>query len=130
MSRKVTVVNPQTNQPVEINTSAETWGELISEIEAKNISVSGMKGVIRETKVSLQSREAQLPDDDFTLFLFTDKVKSGFDTEQMMKDLRDEFNTAFETIIENINDGVYGEAKSSDCDYCDDLEKLKEEVGG
>ncbi len=77
MSRKVTVVNPTTNQPVEIQTSATTWGQLQNDLATNNIPTSNMKGIVRETKVSLEATDAVLPEGEFSLFLFTAKNKAG-----------------------------------------------------
>lgn len=77
MSRKVIVVNPSTNQPVEIQTSSTTWGQLQQDLQTNNISTANMKGLVRETKVSLEATDAVLPEGEFTLFLFTAKNKAG-----------------------------------------------------
>lgn len=77
MTRKVTVVNPSTNQPVEIQTSATTWGQLQSDLQTNNISTANMKGLVRETKNSLEATDAALPEGEFTLFLFAAKNKAG-----------------------------------------------------
>ncbi len=76
-SRIVTVANPSTNQPVEINTNATTWGELKEQIKAKGISTDNMKGIVRSTRVTLEATDAILPEGEFTLFLFTEKNKAG-----------------------------------------------------
>lgn len=75
--RIVTVLNPQTQQPVEIHTDAETWGELKGILMDKNINPSGMKGIVRETRNSLETDAALLPDSDFTLFLSASKMSAG-----------------------------------------------------
>lgn len=75
--RKVTVINPSTNQPVEIQTSATTWGTLVPELNANNITTNNMKGIVRETKNSLEVNDAALPQGEFTLFLFAAKNKAG-----------------------------------------------------
>lgn len=77
MSRKITVVNPSTNQPVEIMTDAATWGALIPVLSQNNITTANMKGIVADTKVTLEVNDAVLPEGDFTLYMFTAKNKAG-----------------------------------------------------
>lgn len=77
MSRKIIVVNPSTQQPVELLSSATTWGQLIPDLNNANITTSNMKGIVAETKVSLEANDAKLPEGEFTLYLFTAKNKAG-----------------------------------------------------
>lgn len=104
----VKVSTPAADGLREIQTEATTWAELKSDMEDAGISTSGMKGVVRETKVSLEAGDAQIPTSNFTVMLFTGKIKSGFDNAQMMRDLRDSIENAYNEIIENIDDGQYG----------------------
>lgn len=111
--RKVTVVNPQTNTPVEFSTEASTWGELKNDLRSKDIDPSNLKGHVRETKNSLEVDAATLPETDFTLFLFVIKNKAGnADLAQMLADLKEEFANAldevFDRVIEKVEDGDYG----------------------
>lgn len=75
--RTITVMNPQTNTPLELNSSVTTWGELKSELLNNNINPTGMKGLVRETRVSLESDAAMLPETGFTLFLSASKMTAG-----------------------------------------------------
>lgn len=93
----------------EIETEATTWSELKSDMNDAGISTDSMKGVVRETKVSLEANDAQIPGGNFTVMLFTGKIKSGFDNAQMMRDLRDSIETVYNEIIDNIDDGQYGD---------------------
>lgn len=77
MSRKIIVVNPSTTDPVEMLSSATTWGQLTPELNAKNISTTNIKGIVKENKAVLELKDALLPEGDFTLYLFTDKNKAG-----------------------------------------------------
>lgn len=113
--RKVTVVNPQTNTPVEIQTSSQTWGDLKNDLRSVSIDPSNLKGHVRETKHSLEVDAATLPDTDFTLFLFVIKNKAGnADLAQMLVDLKAEFiealDEAFDRAIEKAEDGDYGDS--------------------
>lgn len=77
MTRKIIVVNPSTNQPVEIMTDAQTWGALVPVLQSNGITTANMKGIVADTKVSLEVNEAVLPSGDFTLYMFTAKNKAG-----------------------------------------------------
>lgn len=63
----------------QVDANVSTWGELKDVLSNNGISYSGMKAVIGETKVTLESSSAQLPEGDFTLFLMPKKTKSGVD---------------------------------------------------
>lgn len=74
--RKVTVVSTQANDRREFQSEATTWGQLKREISS--MITGDMKATVRETRVDLEHEEAQLPTGDFTIFLFPNKVKSGW----------------------------------------------------
>jgi len=72
-TRKVTIWSTQERATQTIETSAKTWGELKKELS----NVGNTRAVIRETRNTLESGGAKLPDQDFTLFLYPEKVRSG-----------------------------------------------------
>ncbi len=74
---KIIAVNPSTQQPVEIETSVTTWGELKPVLNSKGIETKEYKGMVRQTNVELVRDDAQLPQTDFTLYLFPMKNKAG-----------------------------------------------------
>lgn len=74
---KVTVFSTKGKKRSTVETTAQTWGELKTVLSAKGIETSGMKSIIGETQLSLESAKAVLPDYDFVLFLSPVKVKSG-----------------------------------------------------
>lgn len=120
---------------IEVETAATTWAELKSDMEDVGISTDGMKGVVRETKVSLEANDAQIPEGNFTVMLFTGKIKSGaFDHAQMMRDLRDSIENAYNEVIENIDCGAYGEDEPERSNSTSSLEaerrKLERELSG
>lgn len=80
MSVQVTVYTGTGSSKV-INTEAVKWGQLIDDLSRNAISYNsgGMKAVIGETEVTLESNDAVLPSGNFTLFLLPQKVKSGFE---------------------------------------------------
>lgn len=73
----ITVLNPQTQQPVELQSNATTWGELKGQLMDKNINPTGMKGIVKETRNSLETDSAVLPTSDWTLFLTASKMTAG-----------------------------------------------------
>lgn len=75
--KQVTVYSTAVSSSRTIETSAATWGELQSLLGEQGISYSGMKAVVGESQVTLESNAAILPDSNFTLFLLPQKVKSG-----------------------------------------------------
>jgi hypothetical protein len=78
MARKVTVFQMGTNDRVEFNTSASTWGEIKRECSAIGSMATGdLKAVVKQTKVTLDHNEAVVPDQDVTIYLVPNKNKSG-----------------------------------------------------
>lgn len=94
MSRTVTVYNTIGSNQILVESSATTWGELQQDLDLRGVSYHGMKVVVGETQVSLESSAAQLPTTAFRLFLMPQKVKSGFtpDSEECMIDWEDGIN--------------------------------------
>jgi hypothetical protein len=84
--RTITVFNTQSNTPSTFESDATTYGQIKNQIDGSD----SMKVVVRETKVTLESDEAMLPEGDFTLFLFPGKVKSGWENEDDYND--DDYN--------------------------------------
>jgi hypothetical protein len=80
MSAQVTVYTGTGSSKV-INTEAVKWGQLIDDLSRNAISYNsgGMKAVVGETEVTLESNDAVLPTGNFTLFLLPQKVKSGLE---------------------------------------------------
>lgn len=77
--REVTSYSTLGGNQKTFRTSARVWRELQTDLTSNGVSFSGMKAVIGETQVTLESAEATLPEGDFTLFLTAQKVKSGND---------------------------------------------------
>lgn len=75
--RVVTVYATLGRNAQEFKTLATTWAEVQVDMRKHNISFSGMKVVIGETRLTLESERAVLPQTDFTLFLMPIKTKSG-----------------------------------------------------
>lgn len=80
------------NKSIDVNST--TWGDLQKELSNHGVSTSGMKAVVGQTRVTLEHKDAQIPSDDFNLFLLPVKTKSGLTAAQIealpYKDLRSE----------------------------------------
>jgi len=74
--RKVTIITTQGSK-TEFDTSATNWGALKSELEGRSIPTEGMKAVLGTTRTTLELNESSLPNEDFKVFLYPNKVKSG-----------------------------------------------------
>tara|TARA_R110000823_G_scaffold97346_4_gene211526 strand:+ start:496 stop:723 length:228 start_codon:yes stop_codon:yes gene_type:complete len=73
--RKITIVSTQANERQDIQSDATTWGQLRTEVP--HLISNDMKATVRETRVDLVHEDAMLPEGEFVLFLFPEKVKSG-----------------------------------------------------
>lgn len=78
MSRIVTIVSPQGDVRVELNSDATTWGELKNEINANGtFNANDSTAMIRGIRESLTDNSTVLPTAMFTVFLTPSKIKSG-----------------------------------------------------
>jgi len=86
--RKIKVFTQLQGGIREIDTQANTWGELKTELSSLGLITSDMKPLVKETQSSFESDSAPLPEGlgkdvnnnsthDFTLFLTATKTKSG-----------------------------------------------------
>lgn len=83
---KVTIFSTKGKKRTTVESNAQTWGDLKKDLTTAEVETSGMKAIIGENQVTLESSGAVLPKgldikgtitDDFTLFLTPIKVKSG-----------------------------------------------------
>lgn len=75
--RIVTVVTSK-GKSQQIKTDVSNWKGLVNELESAGLDVEGMKAIVGGLNVTLESAEAVLPTNDFTLFLSPVKIKAGF----------------------------------------------------
>jgi hypothetical protein len=78
-TREITVVAPSSNKAKTLNSEAETWEELKSELG--NLYNDNLEAVVAGSKVSLTRDDAELPEGEFNLYLVTKKNKSGSEGE-------------------------------------------------
>ena len=109
MSRKIIVVSTTRTAPKELYSSATTWGQL-QEVLTEFGNVGSMRAVVKETKSDLVSKDAVLPEGDFTLFLTPKQIKAGFGTNivSVLEALKTKFNDSIDELIEEIEDGEHG----------------------
>ncbi len=77
MTRRITVISTQRNEPKVYNSSAETWGQLRPYIEADFGSLDNMKAVVKETRAALDRDSDDLPDGNCIIMLTQVKIKAG-----------------------------------------------------
>jgi hypothetical protein len=99
-TRKVTVWSTQERSTQTIETSAKTWGELKNELS----NVGNTRAVIRETRNTLESGQAELPNQDFTLFLYPEKVRSGRTVKVRKVKGADWDNTVDTLVVEKVKE--------------------------
>jgi len=132
-SRKITVFDTMTSQKSEYRSSAETFGQFKSEVD---VDWTDKKVTVRETRVTLESDDAQLPESDIVLFLFKQKSKFGSgdkDESRVIKRLRRierKIDSVIE-ILENLEDGeVVNEVDDELSKLQEEAEKLRKELEG
>lgn len=114
--RTVKIFSTKAGSQTSIRSAATTWAELRSQVLSETTALKeDMVASVFETRNSLISDAASLPEGDFTLVLTPAKTKSGtIDTAAVMASLRDKINEAFDEIIEEIENGDHGSADGDD----------------
>lgn len=81
MSRTVRIKDTDRSGLLTFQINATTFGELKDEITSldSSLSFSNKRAIVRETRVTLDSSEAVLPEGSFTLYLMPEKSKAGAD---------------------------------------------------
>lgn len=78
MSRTVKVKDTDRSGLLTFEVNATTFGELKTELSS-SISFDNKRAIVRETRVTLDSSQAVLPEGSFTLYLMPEKSKAGAD---------------------------------------------------
>lgn len=118
--KTVLVYSTVGNNRKEVSTSAESWSELKAELNRQGVNVEGMKAVVGQTQVTLESPDAQVPGENFTLFLYPDKVKSG----NFFEDDDDDFEDDYSEIEEAEDDYTQNDAVEDLTEARDRLTKV------
>ena len=102
-----------------VDTNARTLADLKPVLMERNISTSGMKMLVGETKNELSEDAAILPEGAFKLYLMPNKTKSGVDFEGMesnIEEIHDELeniNDKLDTILRKLNNPIMSNTPSS-----------------
>lgn len=75
MNRLVRIKTTEATGIQSFNVDVSTYGDIIGNIPS--INFEGKRVVVRENKVTLQSKDAKLPDGDITLYVMPEKTKAG-----------------------------------------------------
>lgn len=113
--RNITIASTTKAGAKRLATEANTWGQLKDALASEYGDLSKLRAVVRETRNDLESDEAVLPSEDFTLLLSPKQIKAGQsvpDIVSILKDVRDKFTESIDEIIEGIEEGDYDTASS------------------
>lgn len=90
--KTITVFNTLGQNAQEFQSEGNTWAEVKKELDELKIPYAGMKAVIGETKHTLESANAIMPAENFSLFLMPIKTKSGsvpaLDRKQLFAEMK------------------------------------------
>jgi len=126
--RTIRVISTQSDRAQSIESAASTWGELQSALSGIISNVNDMKAIVRETRVSLESSEAQLPEGNFTVILSMKKIASGNETrysDSQLKELRTKLNNLFNDLLDEDEDENPANGISAEEDR--DIARLREQ---
>jgi hypothetical protein len=127
--RTIRVISSQSDRAKSVESAATTWGQLQSDLSSHISDIGNMKAIVRETRVSLESPEAQLPEDNFTVILSMKKIASGSNdngtryTDSQIRELRTKLQNLFEDVLAG---NVASNTTLSE-DEEDDLDQLRAE---
>jgi hypothetical protein len=127
--RTIRVISSQSDRAKSVESAATTWGQLQSDLSSHISDIGNMKAIVRETRVSLESPEAQLPESNFTVILSMKKIASGSNengtryTDSQIRELRTKLQNLFEDVLAG---NVVSNTTLSE-DEEDDLDQLRAE---
>ena len=93
--------------PVElqVDDSVQTWGELKNAIQP-DYNLSGMKVIERNSKVSFELDDAELPEGDLFLFVVPTKVKAGLTPRILVENAKEEINEILDDLMDDLEGDV------------------------
>jgi hypothetical protein len=113
-----------------INSAAQTWGELQSDLRREGVSYSSMKAISSVDKISFEHPDATLPSGEFTLYLTPMKTKSGLadylktQLQELVYDLNEVTRKA-SNILDEMDSGVDKEWEKEAEEFQDILNKTE-----
>lgn len=126
--RTIRVISTQADSAISIESNATTWSQLKEELGARFSGVSDMKAIVRETRVTLESPEAQLPEANFTIILSMKKIASGVRYSiSQLRELRTKLNNVFADLLEDVasEEEVEEEVEEEDVNALQDEERAE-----
>lgn len=75
--RRIVIYSNQDDRDEVIESSAKTWGELLSENPHLSAFIAGKSATIRDPRTLISGSSTTLPDHDLTIFLTVEKIKAG-----------------------------------------------------
>lgn len=130
--RKVLVFSTKSNTTTPVETSATNWGELSTYLTQKGLyNASGMKAIVKETKTTLELKEANLPEGNFVLYLIPVKNESGaevVEADDLMEYISSVFAEVEKKIEDYIQDNVF-EADDSNSENKEEAAAIRAELG-
>jgi hypothetical protein len=127
--RTIRVISSQSDRAKSVESDATTWSQLQSDLSSHISDIGNMKAIVRETRVSLESPEAQLPEGNFTVILSMKKIASGTNgngtryTDSQIRELRTKLLNLFEDVLA----GNVADNSTLSEDEEDDLDQLRAE---
>jgi hypothetical protein len=86
-----------------INSAAQTWGELQSQLRNEGVSYSNMKAISSVNKITFEHPDATLPEGEFTLYLTPQRTKSGSHVRELVDELI-KIQTACNKLVHSLHD--------------------------
>ncbi len=127
---KVIFFSTQTQARQDLNDSESTnFSEVMSELN-QEISPK-MRYYIKETKVTLEHPDAEIPDHDFTLVASPRDNKANQEeyTLQQLKEIKTKFNNLMNFLMD-VDPGDEQEESEEDCPNCNLLDEIDEIEAG
>jgi hypothetical protein len=127
--RTIRVISSQSDRAKSVESDATTWSQLQSDLSSHISDIGNMKAIVRETRVSLESPEAQLPEGNFTVILSMKKIASGTNgngtrySDSQIRELRTKLLNLFEDVLA----GNVADNSTLSEDEEDDLDQLRAE---
>lgn len=127
--RTIRVISSQSDRAKSVESAATTWSQLQSDLSSHISDIQNMKAIVRETRVSLESPEAQLPEGNFTVILSMKKIASGSNdngtryTDSQIRELRTKLQNLFEDVLAGAAAGNSNLSEEEE----DDLDQLRAE---
>jgi len=128
--RNIRVISPQSTSARTFESEATSWGALKEELSGTYSGISDMKAIVRETRNTLESDNASLPEGNFTVILSMKKIESGSGnrtryTDSQIREIRTKLMNLLEDILEDVNSSIPDESLSEE--ELEDLENLRSE---